>query len=672
MAEEKTNILEANLAKASEDLFTLLNKQELMERDKIDIDDVVKKYPAILEWRDFSAKIALPDLMTMHNQNKSADEILKTSAESLKTTERVLDNLQKVKESGWLSSVDNPAAVAVAGIAPNGETIGTQTVKNIGFLQALQNEQGLSDEQKAAVKHHNTVEYRGFIDKAYDANGYGADENQVNMQKQNPKGLMKQFVKDRQNLTVESSDRKNMMINGKQEAPRKTLTIDELKSLAYLQPLTIDQTNQLRQAEDQKKIADMNNVPGDRKRQNHESKDRFKDEDVIKYMYEEWLLGGASWLFNTIEDKILNIVDAAAEIYVDRSRARSSAPSADKKIPTGNGLQEAVKKSNTFCDMVSQNLTGLSDDSAGKKVSYDAILSDLSDNLNNPRPNWKYFDKDDEFVKKLQANPTKSAAFLDYASKELGNRTQIIEMSGKLAMMMTSTRMIEEFMGDDRAWRRNGEYLSDDELKAQFTQKTKDCQKNILKAVAVISEDTRLLSEAAYDNLEGDKPDLKTFTAENTSREINAFLKQLNEATKNAVATQQKDLDDNAFDSFGAKKHDRSVARSLNNVEKLISQKISNGAVYDNSIFKEEHSKERIEAKTGLLEEAIKENSANSMAKTFEHMKQLNQYQAQTNDARFRGPESRKQDVQRFKDKIVKRDSSIFNHIVQNSSGKGM
>ena len=462
------------------------------------------------------------------------------------------------------------------------------------------------------------------------------------------------------------------MVENKQEAPLKTLSIEELNDKAYQGTLTVEQANERRKRLDEKKIADMNNVPGDRKRQNHESKDRFKDEDVIKYMYEEWLLGGASWLFNTIEDKILNIVDAAAEIYVDRSRARSSAPSADKKIPTGNGLQEAVKKSNTFCDMVSQNLTGLSDDSAGKKVSYDAILSDLSDNLNNPRPNWKYFDKDDEFVKKLQANPTKSAAFLDYASKELGNRTQIIEMSGKLAMMMTSTRMIEEFMGDDRAWRRNGEYLSDDELKAQFTQKTKDCQKNILKAVAVISEDTRLLSEAAYDNLEGDKPDLKTFTAENTSREINAFLKQLNEATKNAVATQQKDLDDNAFDSFGAKKHDRSVARSLNNVEKLISQKISNGAVYDNSIFKEEHSKERIEAKTGLLEEAIKENSANSMAKTFEHMKQLNQYQAQTNDARFRGPESRKQDVQRFKDKIVKRDSSIFNHIVQNSSGKGM
>lgn len=662
MAEEKTNILEANLAKASEDLFTLLNKQELTERDKIDIDDVVKKYPAILEWRDFSAKIALPDLMTMHNQNKSADEILKTSAESLKTTERVLDNLQKVKESGWLSSVDNPAAVAVAGIAPNGETIGTQTVKNICFLQALQNEQGLSDEQKAAVKHHNTVEYRGFIDKAYDANGYGADKNQPNLQNQTPKDLVKDIVGDRRTLVVEN----------KQEAPLKTLSIEELNDKAYQGTLTVEQANERRKRLDEKKIADMNNVPGDRKRQNHESKDRFKDEDVIKYMYEEWLLGGASWLFNTIEDKILNIVDAAAEIYVDRSRARSSAPSADKKIPTGNGLQEAVKKSNTFCDMVSQNLTGLSDDSAGKKVSYDAILSDLSDNLNNPRPNWKYFDKDDEFVKKLQANPTKSAAFLDYASKELGNRTQIIEMSGKLAMMMTSTRMIEEFMGDDRAWRRNGEYLSDDELKAQFTQKTKDCQKNILKAVAVISEDTRLLSEAAYDNLEGDKPDLKTFTAENTSREINAFLKQLNEATKNAVATQQKDLDDNAFDSFGAKKHDRSVARSLNNVEKLISQKISNGAVYDNSIFKEEHSKERIEAKTGLLEEAIKENSANSMAKTFEHMKQLNQYQAQTNDARFRGPESRKQDVQRFKDKIVKRDSSIFNHIVQNSSGKGM
>ena len=73
-----------------------------------------------------------------------------------------------------------------------------------------------------------------------------------------------------------------------------------------------------------------------------------------------------------------------------------------------------------------------------------------------------------------------------------------------------------------------------------------------------------------------------------------------------------------------------------------------------------------------MFEAAMNENSADSMAKTFEHMKQLNQYQAQTNDARFRGPESRKRAVQKFNNEIVKCDRTVVNRIAQNNSGKGM
>jgi hypothetical protein len=668
MADEKLDVSEEALAKEADKLFTLLNKEELTENDKMDIDGVVQKNPLLLSWKGFAEKVALPDLMTMHNGKQPVENIIESSSQALQTTERVLANLQKVKESGWLRDVENPTAEVIAGIAPNGENIGTQAIKNISFLQSLQEEPAVSAEQKAMIKQHNNGEYRRFVDKVYDEKGYGADKEQPNLQNQTPKDLVKDVVTDRRNLVVESAERKNMTVENKQEAPRKTLSIEELKDKAYQGTLTVEQANDLRKKEDEKKIADMVSQPGDKKKNKHESNDKFKDEDVIKYMYEDWVLGGASWLFNKAEDAFLNIVDSAVEIYTNRANNRRT----EKKAAGAENLNAASAKANAFAKMAAKNQTDLGADCAAKSASYDVILNDLSNNLNNPNPHWEYFDKDDEFVKRLQANPSKSAEFIKYASEELKNRTQFIEATGKLAMMMTATRMTEEFMGDDGKWRNKGEYLSDEELQIKFAQKTQECQKNILKAVAVISEDTRLLSEAAYDNLQGKKPDLKTFTAENTDREVNAFLKQLAGTVKTAVEIQQKDLDDKAFDNFSAKKHDRSVARSIRNAENLIAQKIQNGAVYENSLFKEEHSKERIEAKTGLFEEAIKENSPASLAKTFEHMKQLNQYQAQTNDARLRGIESRKQAVQKFKDKIVKRDPAIFNRIAQNNSGKGM
>lgn len=658
MADEKLDVSEEALTQEAGKLFALLNKEELMESDKMDIDGIVQKNPLLLSWKGFAEKVALPDLMTAYMNNESIDTMLEDSSKSIQTAKRVLDNLQKVKADGWLRDVENPTAEVAAGIAPNGETIGTQLIKNISFLQSLQKEPNVSAEQRAMVKQHNNDECRGFVDKMYDKNGYGADKNQPNLQNQTPKDLIKDIVGDRQTLVVES----------KQEVPLKTLSIEELNDKAYQGTLTVEQANERRKRLDEKKIADMVSQPGDSKKQKHESNDKFKDEDVIKYMYEDWILGGASWLFNKAEDAFLNIVDSAVEICIARAGKRK----AEKQTAANERLSAASAKANAFAKMAAKSQTDLGADCAAKSASYDAILNDLSNNLNNPDPHWEYFDKDDEFVKKLQANPSKSAEFIEYASEELKNRTQFIESTGKLAMMMTAARMTEEFMGDDGKWRNNGEYLSDKELQVIFAQKTRECQKDIFKAVSIISEDTRLLSEAAYDNLQGQKPDLATFTAENTDREVNAFLKQLAGTVKTAVEIQQKDLDEKAFDNFSAKKHDRSVARSIRNADNLIAQKIQNGAVYENSLFEKEHSKERIEAKTGLFEEAMKENSPAGLAKTFEYMKQLNQYQAQTNDARLRGVESRKQAVQKFKDKIVKRDPAVFNRIAQNNSGKGM
>ena len=90
-------------------------------------------------------------------------------------------------------------------------------------MQSLQKEPNVSAEQRAMVKQHNNDECRGFVDKMYDKNGYGADKNQPNLQNQTPKDLVKDIVGDRQTLVVES----------KQEVPLKTLSIEELNDKAY-------------------------------------------------------------------------------------------------------------------------------------------------------------------------------------------------------------------------------------------------------------------------------------------------------------------------------------------------------------------------------------------------------------------------------------------------------
>ena len=138
MADEKLDVSEEALTQEAGKLFALLNKEELMENDKMDIDGIVQKNPLLLSWKGFAEKVALPDLMTAYMNNESIDTMLEDSSKSIQTAKRVLDNLQKVKADGWLRDVENPTAEVAAGIAPNGETIGTQLIKNISFLQSLQ------------------------------------------------------------------------------------------------------------------------------------------------------------------------------------------------------------------------------------------------------------------------------------------------------------------------------------------------------------------------------------------------------------------------------------------------------------------------------------------------------------------------------------------------------
>ena len=663
MAEESTEEFKAKLKEDSERLFALLSKKELSAEDKQQADAIIGANPQILGWKDFTEKVALPDLMTEHKKETDISKLINRSEQALQTTRQVLDNLQQMKKEGMLASVKNPAADVIdTGIAPNGETIATQTVKNINFLESLKTLPEKAEEQ-ALVAGYNK-EYKEFLTKMYkDENSYGANSQSRNLKGESTKDILKNISADRNPVQVESLRQNNPQnhlsttrTEEKQAMPQKTLSIEELKDKAYQGTLTVEQANQLRKHDDDKKIADMKNQDGDAKKNRHEpSKDKFRDEDVIKYMYEDWFLGGASWLFNTVEAGALGLIDSACE----KARERAAKYRQEKEDKKEKKLNESHTRANNFQQMTGNMMDGLGAQCQAKAESYNALMQELRDNLGNPNPNWQHFDPNDPFIQRLEANPAQARKFIDKTSQELQNRTKMIETTGKLAMLITSTEMVDEFMKNHKTWNnKNNQPASNEELQEMFMQRYQETQGNILQALTVMAEDNRIMSEAIHNTMPDPKPDLETFTQQRLTQQQNDFLKQLAEKTKEASSVQQEDLNNNRFNDFSDENASSKTRSKLNQIHKMIDGKIKDGNLYDKEIFSVEHSRERINAKAGLYEEAMKENSPQSMQKIFEYAKELNGYQHETLESRRLDAAARRNTVEKYKNQIISRNQN--------------
>ena len=665
MAEEDTEKFMAELKENSERLFVLLSKKNMTVEEKQQANAIIEANPKILGWKDFTAKVALPDLMSEYEKNTDVAKLIKQSTQQLQTTKEVLDNLQQMKKEGLLTSTAKPAADVIdTGWAPNGETIATQAFKNVNFLDALKNTSGITAAEKDNVANHTVNDYKAFLHQVYEGeNTYGANPQRRNLRGEKAKDVLKNIMIDRKTLQIESVQQNvkqnSLAVEGdKKDMPQKTLTVEELKDRVYQGTATVEQAEQLRKHEDDKKIADMKSQDGDAKKSKREpSNDKFRDEDVIKYMYEDWFLGGASWLFNKTEDAILNLVDAACDLAIDRAEKRRK----QKKELKDKELQNRHTRTNDFLQMTGNMMNGLGDECKAKRESYASLMQELKDNLNNPEPRWEHFSPDDPFIKKLEADPAQAQRFIESASQELENRTKMIETTGKIAMLITSTAMADEFMKNPYMFNKNGLPATETQLQEMFAERYQKNQKDILKALSVMAEDNRLLSEAAYNTLPEPKPDLQTFTQERLSKQQNEFLKQLSEQAKEAVALQQNELDEKHFNH----KVSSDVRKKLGKISKSIRAKIQGEDIYDKEMFENEHSKERIEAKSGLYEEAMKENSPQSMQKILEYTKELNGYQLETIESRRANAAARKAEVDKFKIQITNRDQSALSSVME-------
>ena len=338
-----------------------------------------------------------------------------------------------------------------------------------------------------------------------------------------------------------------------------TLSVDNWKLAEYQgKTLTVDQ-QKAKDAYD-KKVAEMKNNNGDRKREKREpSKDKFKDEDVVKYMYEDWFLGALSWICNKIEDKTLGLIDAAGNMWLDRRNKRIAETNAAKD----EKLKEAREKLETFNKNTrgqngaegGQASTALDDVVTRQTSGYQKVFDELGKKLKGEPFDETVLNASEPWVKDLEAHPEKAAEFLEKAPQELENRVKMIEGISKLSTAITSLEMSDEMMREDKKWRaEDGKYRSDDDLKAEFVDRSVSRFEKIKEALDSINQDP------------------SNQTAEQRNAAVNEFLQKLSEKTKELQEKQLKNVEQNRFDAIN-KAPDKEVAKGIKEIDEVLARR---------------------------------------------------------------------------------------------------
>lgn len=294
-----------------------------------------------------------------------------------------------------------------------------------------------------------------------------------------------------------------------------------------------------------KKVAEMKNENGDRKKDKRESShDKFKDEDVVKYMYEDWFLGGLSWLCNKIEDKTLAIIDAAGNAWQDRRNHRK----AEKDTFKDERTKETAEKLLSFDDMTLKDEKKVNNLFEGKKESYDNLFEELKNNYDKParQQQWKFFSPTDPVIQTIMSDQN-LPQFLERGSEEIQNRVKMITAIDKLAIRYANIEMQDEVLRNDKAWRnKEGTYKSNEELRETFQTRRNQRYKEIFEASQELRE--------KYPN-----------DMEKQNGLINAFIKNLSDELGKTKEIQEKQISEHQFDSIG-KGPNKDVSKKLSSL----------------------------------------------------------------------------------------------------------
>lgn len=680
----------------SDHLFDLLSKKELSDAEKKEVQDQIKELPELLQSKSFMARFEVPNLLSGYQAGENMSELLEKNAAARETLGVVLENLKEVNlpngQSAAKYMLDNSWL-------PNGELIGTQFVKNIHFLGAASRDtkdSKLQDgELKTAIRQEldaTATEYK----ELYSKDGYNANPNRSNYMGQKV-GDVQQACTDTPNNNVEDlrkqifaqtpHERQELLV----DRARDAMTLDQLREGRYRGTLTAEQAELLDKKE---KEADLSNFDGDQPRYTPEDRkgEKFKDEDIIKYMYEEWFLAGMSWLFDKAEDGmeiLLNRVLYGGYDYnapVPIQGASENAKSFIEKVNAFNGNSEQTVKQ-----------------IQGRSQKVGALTQELSEFFQAPAPEKETKLKaqyGETFVNKLkEAHKKNPEAFRHFMKSGAKNMAMMSEITSVIAQRLAQLEMTSEAMKDMSSWfkPKTDKFLDDAGLEAERNKRAAAIQNDLIGCCLIIAEEERSWAGVRYDGLstaeqkdqfvqdevlntadpakkeklkqeyealktKGTPEQLKSWVCENiAAQRVLGFLDSQSKGVNEAQHLIRGDLDQGRYEANGKEP----CNDGENRLKELKAQRrqIQNDGAHDAKIEGGERLQALIEHKNSLLE-AVKENN---LPIYFEQARAVNEREVELLRQRREQTKTRQKAVNAVKEKIYGK-----NKYTQHQTQQGM
>ena len=541
-------------------LYELVVKKDLTDEEKTKMKTIVETMPQILAQEEFTKNFQLTDLAFAYDkpenlpvlleQSKKDIEVLNTALTNLKDCQIVYNDKNKTAAQFLL---DRP-------ILGNGELIGTQIVKNIHFLGTAKR-----DGAVGMFKGNIDVAFdqsETFFRSLYAKDGYGAYRDARNFRDQKVERLMldcmalrkgkeeaqkyarrlakaagssvvkkigdvkvitdtvkdvknRDFMehpseeavqKGREELVARPfNNSKSLIVNGKPKSI-ESMNVDELRAYKKDNVLNVDEAKRVDDAIKAKNEANMEyrddldkHVPEDK-----DHKDKFKEVDVIDYMYNEWFLAGLSWLFDKVEDGIEWGVDKIID-GANIRRARHERALHEAKT---SRMKELLEKGKNFEDGVEAYIGGVRERRNARKAYIEGRLNPLRSvdfaHLNEAeekelRKRYSAY-LIDNLKEKARKDPKNVHNFIEALSQRYQNAPELFDKTEEIAIKQVKTEMFNEVMRSSAAWQQDGkkDFKSDEEIFRDFKERCRVRQNELIESATLLRSATGFYAEEKW------------------------------------------------------------------------------------------------------------------------------------------------------------------------------
>ena len=527
MAEELRE--DAEVKQNCEKLLALLKQEELSNESKAELKTMLEEKPELILQKDFVAGLNMSDLNTAYKNGGDINDLIFKSAKAQQDLRQILDNLKEVKLKTKNGQEKTAAALFLdEALLENGELVGTQLAKNAHFLGTAKKDkahQFYADEGKneaarnALSSHLNQM--GSFYKELYEKpDGYCANGARRNACGQKVGDLMALYnagkdgrfgkapetletLKDspfmsmaapenveniRNERIVDLFGEKTLEISENQE-----LTDEQLKEGAYRGTLTAAQHELYNK---KKKEGAVEKFDGDKSRlpDKTEKGEKFKEQDIVQYMYEEWFLALMSWGF----DKAEGLATAALNSGWASYKEFSTAATADTAKVKDAALKSAREKLDVFRQGAAALAQKLGKSADTELQKYGTLYAELETGHDNPAQRQQFEKRcGKDFMRRLDEAEDKKG-FLRLSQKEINLSLSSLAQTGNIAILLTSAEMVDEMMQNKDAWKRDGEYKSDSDLQRELQDRALKRQKEINDSLAAVIDDARVTSEAHF------------------------------------------------------------------------------------------------------------------------------------------------------------------------------